>query len=212
MFGQLVNYLQNNTDSYLLAIWGHLGISAGSLAVAILIGIPAGMFSVRIKGSQKYIVLLFQILRIIPSLAVLLLLIPIMGTGVRPAMTALIILAIPPILVNTVTGLEEVSDFLLETALACGMTNRQIWWKIRVPLAMPMMSAGIKTAAIEIIASATLAAKIGAGGLGEIIFTGLGLYRIDLLLVGGLTVAILSVSSGLLFGLFDRIILRYKYI
>lgn len=212
MFEQIINYLQNNTDAYLLAIWEHISISVMALLIAVLIGIPAGFLCVRFRRSQKWIMVLFQVLRIIPSLAILLLLIPIMGTGVRPAMTALIVLAVPPILINTAAGLSEVPEFMLETAAGCGMTDRQVWKRVRFPLAMPMILTGIKTAFIEIIASATLAAKIGVGGLGGIIFTGLGLNRFDLLFIGGITVAILSVGSGLLLELCDRVALRYKHI
>ncbi|MDR0314687.1 MAG: ABC transporter permease [Oscillospiraceae bacterium] len=212
MWSQATDYLANNTDSYISSILEHIGISSIALVIAILIGIPTGFFCVRFKRSQKFIVTLFQILRVIPSLAVLLLLIPIMGTGIRPALAALVLLAVPPILINTVTGLHEVPDFMLETAAGCGMTDRQTWQRVRFPLAMPMILTGIKTAVIEIIASATLASKIGGGGLGDIIFTGLGLSRFDLLLIGGVTVAILSVSSGLLFEFIDRFALRHKHI
>lgn len=210
MWQQMIDYFQNNADSYLLAIWEHIGISVQAIVIAALIGVSAGFLCVRYKRSQKIILTLFQILRIIPSLAVLLLLIPIMGTGVRPAMTALVLLAVPPILMNTAAGLAEVPEFMLETASGCGMTGRQVWQKVRFPLAMPLILAGIKTAAIEVIASATLAAKIGAGGLGEIIFTGLGLSRFDLLFIGGVTVAMLSVIAGLLFEIVDKMVLRYK--
>ena len=93
-----------------------------------------------------------------------------------------------------------------------GMTEKGILWKVRVPLAMPLILAGVRTALVEVIASAALAAKIGAGGLGEIIFTGLGLNRADLLLLGGLAVAALSLGCGGLFDLACRRILRYKYV
>lgn len=208
----MMDYFQNNMDSYLTAIWEHINISALALLIAILIGVPAGILCVQFRHSQKWIMSLFQVLRIIPSLAILLLLIPIMGTGVRPAITALVILAVPPILMNTAAGLSDVSEFMLETAFGCGMTGGQVWQKVRIPLAMPMILTGIKTAFVEIIASTTLAAKIGAGGLGGIIFTGLGLNRFDLLFIGGITVAILSVGAGLLLELLDRVFLKYKHI
>jgi osmoprotectant transport system permease protein len=147
-------------------------------------------------------------LRVIPSLAVLLLMLPILGTGTAPATLALVLLAIPPILMNTIAGLEEVPDFLLETAAGLGMEEKQIWRRVRFPLAMPMVLTGIRTAAVELVASATLAAKIGAGGLGELIFTGIGLYRTDMLLIGGLSVALLSLSTGLLFGIIEKKIRR----
>jgi osmoprotectant transport system permease protein len=136
-------------------------------------------------------------LRIIPSLAILFLLIPIIGTGTKPALIALVILGIPSILLHTILGFKEVPERVAETGIAIGMTQRQLLRKVRIPLALPYILNGIKIALIEIIASATLAAKIGAGGLGSLIFTGLGLNRTDLLVIGGLSVAVLSLLSSL---------------
>ena len=154
----------------------------------------------------------FQILRVIPSLALLFLLIPVMGTGVRPAVTALTILAVPPVLLNTIVGFSGVPEFMLECAAGIGMTGREQFWHVRVPQALPMILTGVRTGLVEVIASATLAAMIGAGGLGEIIFTGLGLFRSDILLAGGLLVALLSLGSGLIFDLIRRAVLHYRYL
>lgn len=137
---------------------------------------------------------IFGALRIIPSLAILLLMLPVMGTGFWPAVTALVLLAVPSILINTIVGLDEVPAFMLETAKGMGMKPYQVWFHVRFPLALPSILSGIKTSAVEVIASATLAAKIGAGGFGEIIFTGIGLFQTDLLLIGGVSVAALSLS------------------
>lgn len=209
---KIIDYFTHNMDTYLTSVQQHIMISLLALIVAIVIGVPCGYAALKYKQSEKWIVSIFQALRIVPSLAVLILLIPIMGIGIEPALTALVLLAVPPILMNTVTGLEEVPDFMLETAYGMGMTDRQVLWKVKFPLAMPLILTGIKTAMIEIVASATLASKIGAGGLGDIIFTGLGLNRTDLLLVGGISVAMLSIATGLLLGLIDRLLLQYKYI
>lgn len=209
---KIIDYFTNNMDSYLVSVNEHLLMSLLALVVAIVIGVPCGYACVKYKKYEKLIVSIFQVLRIVPSLAILILLIPIMRTGIKPALAALVLLAVPPILMNTVSGLEEVPKFMLETARAIGMTERQVLLKVKFPLAMSMILTGIKTAMIEIIASATLAAKIGAGGLGGIIFTGLGLNRIDLLLVGGISVAVLSIVVGLLLDLIDRLLLKYKYI
>ena len=206
---KIIAYFTSNMDTYLVCVKEHIWISLLALAVAIVIGVPCGYACVKHKKYEKLIVSIFQILRIVPSLAILILLIPIMGTGIKPAMAALVLLAVPPILMNTVTGLEQVPDFMLETACAIGMTERQMLLKVKIPLAMPMILTGIKTAMIEIIASATLAAKIGAGGLGGIIFTGLGLNRMDLLLVGGISVAVLSIAAGLLLDLMERPLFKY---
>ncbi|MCL2353823.1 MAG: ABC transporter permease, partial [Defluviitaleaceae bacterium] len=130
--------------------------------------------------------------------------------GMGPAVVALAFLAIPPILMNTVAGLEEVPFFMLETARGMGMTPFQVWVKVRLPLAFSLMVAGIKTAMVEIVASATIAALIGAGGLGQIIFQGLIVRRTELLLIGGISVAALSLLMVFLLGLLDRFFQRYK--
>ncbi|MDS0524309.1 ABC transporter permease [Clostridium sp. SHJSY1] len=209
---KIIDYFTNNMDTYLVSIKEHILISILALITAIIIGIPCGYACIKYKKYERWIMSIFQVLRIVPSLAVLILLIPIMGIGIKPAMTALVLLAVPPIIMNTASGLEQVPYFMLETASAVGMTERQVLFKVKFPLAMPMILTGIKIAAIEIIASATLAAKIGGGGLGEIIFTGLGLNRIDLLLVGGISVALLSIAARLLLDLIDRSLIKHKYL
>ena len=92
------------------------------------------------------------------------------------------------------------------------MTEKELFWRVKIPCALPMILAGLRTALVEVVASTTLAAKIGAGGLGEIIFTGLGLYRMDLLVLGGGLVAVLSLASGGVFDILTRRMLRYKYV
>ncbi|MDR0639833.1 MAG: ABC transporter permease subunit [Spirochaetaceae bacterium] len=129
----------------------------------------------------------------IPSLAILFLCLPLLGTGFKPSVTALTFLALPPILMNTAVSFASVPAATLEAAAAMGMTAVQIFCKVKAPLALPLVLAGFKTAAVEVVASATLAAYIGGGGLGVIIFTGLGLMRTELLVIGGASVAALSV-------------------
>jgi osmoprotectant transport system permease protein len=209
---KIVDYFFNNLNDYLISAKEHIEISFIALLLSTFIGITCGYLCVKHKHYERIIVSMFQVLRIVPSLAILLLLIPVMGTGFKPALIALLLLAIPPILMNTVTGLKEVPSFLIETAYGVGMSDWQMWWKVKLPLAAPMILAGIKTAMIEIIASATLAAKIGAGGLGEIIFTGLGLNRMDLLLIGGISVAVLSIAAGLSLDLAERFLFKYKLV
>lgn len=210
MLQQIAEYFQQNMSTYLSLVRQHIWISVLSLVVACAIGIPFGYLATKTTKGEKWITSFFQILRIVPSLAVLILLIPIMGTGVKPAMTALVLLAVPPILMNTVVGLRDVPDFMLETARGVGMTKSQVLWKVQFPLAMPMIFTGIKTAMVEIVASATLASKIGAGGLGDLIFTGLGLNRTDLLLIGGLSVAVLSLLSGFILERISAVTMKYR--
>ncbi len=210
MFSQITAYFESNGPRFFGMLGAHIRVSLIALAISVLIGIPAGFLCVRHLRSQKAITGLFSILRVIPSLAILLLMVPLLGTGTGPAVVALVLLAVPPILMNTVAGLETVPPFMLETADGLGMTGTQVWQKVRFPLAMPMILTGIKTAAVEIVASATLASKIGAGGLGDIIFAGIGLFKTELLLIGGISVALLSLATGLIFQLLEKKTMKHR--
>ena len=210
MMAPILNYFQENGPRFLVMLGAHIRISLIALVLAVLIGIPAGFLCVRHPKSQKMITGLFSVLRVIPSLAILLLMVPLLGTGTTPAVVALVLLAVPPVLMNTVAGLETVPPFMLETADGLGMTGKQIWQKVRFPLAMPMILTGIKTAAVEIVASATLASKIGAGGLGDIIFAGIGLFKTELLLIGGVSVALLSLATGMLFAFLEQRTMKHR--
>lgn len=210
MTALISNYFQENSGRFWGMLAAHVQVSILALGIAVLIGVPAGFLCVRWKKAQKYITGLFSVLRVIPSLAVLLLMVPIMGTGTAPAVVALVRLAVPPILMNTVAGLEGVPPFMLETAEGVGMDPTQVWTKVRFPLAMPMILTGIKTAAVEIVASATLASKIGAGGLGDIIFAGIGLFKTELLLIGGVSVALLSLLTGLIFAIVEKSTMKHR--
>ena len=210
MTALILNYFRENSGRFWGMLAAHVQVSILSLGIAVLIGVPAGFLCVRWKKAQKYITGLFSVLRMIPSLAILLLMVPIMGTGTAPAVVALVLLAVPPILMNTVAGLEGVLPFMLETAEGVGMNPTQVWTKVRFPLAMPMILTGIKTAAVEIVASATLASKIGAGGLGDIIFAGIGLFKTELLLIGGMSVALLSLLTGLIFAIIEKSTMKHR--
>jgi osmoprotectant transport system permease protein len=209
---QIIDYFNGNFDTFLFALREHLEISILALIIAMMIGIPGGYLCAKHKFMEKYFISIFQVLRIIPSLAILFLFIPIIGTGIKPAIIALTLLAIPPILMNTIVGIKEVPGFMLETAHGLGMSNNQVLRKVTFPLAMHLILAGVKMAMIEVIASATLAAKIGAGGLGGIIFTGLGLNRMDLLIVGGVSVGMVSILAGVFLDIIERSLLKFKYV
>ncbi|MDO5485400.1 MAG: ABC transporter permease [Sarcina sp.] len=212
MWEKMFTYIVTHGDALLIQTATHLWISLAALTAAILVGVPCGYLAADLPGCEKWISAPFQVLRVIPSLAILVLLIPGAGTGALPAVIALTILAVPPVLLNTIVGFRDVPAFMTESAAGMGMTDREILWNVRIPLALPLIFAGIRTALVEVIASAALAARIGAGGLGEVIFTGLGLNRMDLLLLGGVLVAALSLLCGGLFDALTRHVLRYKYL
>ena len=207
MLQEIMTYFQNNSSQYLNNLLTHLAISFKALFWASLIGLPLGYISYRIRLLAEFFQMSAQLLRIIPSLAVLFLLIPLVGVGEFPALIALTFLAVPSILINTTLGFQEVPVVMKEVASGLGMNPTQLFYKIEIPLAMPYILNGLKLALVEILASTTLATYIGAGGLGTLIFTGLGLYRVDLLLIGGATVTLLSLFS---IALFDFIIRKVR--
>ncbi|MGF1998558.1 ABC transporter permease [Enterococcus casseliflavus] len=204
---EIIYYFRVNSDQYFEYLIGHLTISIKALFWATIIGLPLGYLSYRIKKLGEFFQIGSQLLRIIPSLAILFILIPLIGVGEFPALIALSFLAIPAVLVNTTLGFHEVPMITKEVARGMGMNKNQLFFHIEVPLAMPYVLNGLKLALVEVLASATLATYIGAGGLGTLIFTGLGLYRMDLLIIGGGTVTTLSLIS---IAIFDLIIRKVK--
>ncbi|MGP6138598.1 ABC transporter permease [Jeotgalibaca sp. A127] len=205
MIGKIMEYFQGNGSQYLGYVGEHLWLSLEAVLISTLIGFTLGLISYRFVKFSRAITFSAQAVRIIPSLAVLFILIPYLGVGRQPALIALVFLGVQPILINTVVGFREVPTSFIEAGQGLGMTDWQVWRKVKFPLAFPFLMNGTKLALVEIIASATLATYIGAGGLGTLIFTGLGLYRLDLLIVGGVSVAVLSFTASLLL---DAIIRR----
>jgi osmoprotectant transport system permease protein len=199
----MLNYFSRSGDRYGAAVIQHLWVSGLALFFACLIGIPLGILCARSKRLRAIITGIFATLRIIPSLAVLLLCIPIIGTGVKPAIVALCFLAISPLLINTTLAFSSIPMAVLETARGIGMSAARVFFLVKIPLAFPLVLTGFKTAVVEVIASATIAAYIGGGGLGTIIFTGLQLMRSDLLLIGGVSVAIISIFADYLLGVLE---------
>ena len=203
----IMHYFQNDGGQYLQYVWEHLYLSFISLAISMAIALPLGYLCSRIRSLAAVCTAFAQALRIIPSLALLFLLIPFIGTGMLPATIALVALALPPLLINTILGFNEVSPLYKEVGTALGMDQRQLRRQVEIPLALPYILNGVKLALVEIIASATLATYIGAGGLGTLIFTGLGLYNMTYVVIGGVSVALLSLLSMVSF---DLVIRRMK--
>lgn len=199
MFLQIIQYFQTNSGEYWTAVEQHLFLSFSSLIIALIIAFPLGYLGSKNKIIATFCTSFAQILRIIPSLALLFILIPFIGTGVVPALLALIVLALPPLVVNIILGFNEVPSVYSEVGLSLGMNNLQLLKQVSLPLALPYILNGIKLALVEVIASASLAAYIGAGGLGSLIMTGLGLYKMQYVVIGGVSVAILSLLAMFIF-------------
>jgi len=185
----------------------HLTLVLISMFFAILIGVPLGMFVVQRPALRRIALGVASILQTIPSLALFGFLIPIPfigGVGRRTAIVALVLYALLPILRNTYVGLTGIDPAVLEAAEAMGMTNAQILWRVRLPLALAVILAGIRTATVITIGVATIAAAIGAGGLGTFIFRGVAMVSDAVILAGAIPAALLAILADLLLGLVER--------
>ncbi|WP_423190181.1 ABC transporter permease/substrate-binding protein [Alkalibacterium sp. f15] len=198
MSGLIETFQQRQQDVW-TALIEHMQLSFISLVIAVLIAVPLGIFLMERKKIAEPIIQVTAIFQTIPSLAVLGLLIPIVGIGFVPAIIALFIYALLPILRNTYTGLTGIDPSLNEAADAMGMDRFRKLTKVQLPLALPVIMAGIRTATVLIIGTATVAALIGAGGLGSLILLGINRGNNYLIILG-------AVPSALLAILFDRLL------
>lgn len=190
----LIETFSMRSDQLWQSLLEHIQLSFISLGLAVLIAVPLAIFLMDRKKIAEPIIQITAIFQTIPSLALLGLLIPILGIGFVPAIIALTVYALLPILRNTYTGLTEIDPSLIEAADAMGMDRKRKLRKVQLPLAMPVIMAGIRTAMVLIIGTATVAALIGAGGLGSLIL--LGIDRADnyLILIGAIPAALLSIA------------------
>ena len=195
MFHQALDYALSNGDKFTAAVQQHLLLVAVPLMVGLLIGLPLGLWSARSKTISTVVINTFNALRVIPSLAVLFLAIPVLGLSFEAAAIALTLLAMPPILISTDVAFRTIDPAIREAAIGMGMTPGQILRQVELPLALPIVVAGIKTATVEVIASATLAAFVGAGGLGDFVVLGFAAYDPAILLVGAVPVALLALIA-----------------
>ncbi|HLW20859.1 MAG TPA: glycine betaine ABC transporter substrate-binding protein [Cyclobacteriaceae bacterium] len=185
--------------------WVHLKLTFLSLLAAMLLALPLGIFLYRYPGFSNSVLYVAGIMQTIPSIALLALMIPLFGIGMLPALIALFLYALLPILRNTVLGLFTVDPQLKKVASAIGLTDWQRLRQVELPLAMPSILAGVRTAAVITVGTATLAAFIGAGGLGEFIVTGLALNNTSLILKGAIPSALLAIVIELLFEGIERL-------
>ena len=199
-----LNFILDPKNDYLGHTLTYLKICGFSIALAIIIGVILGAVVSRSAILAFVAVNLSGLMRAIPIIAVLIVFVPIFGLGFTPTVIALIVLGIPPILLNTYTGIRGVDPAMIEAARGMGMTTWQIATRIQAPLVTPLIAAGIRTSAVQIIATATLAAFIGAGGFGDYIVDGLNVFNYTELIVGAISVAILAMLVEVSMGWLQR--------
>ena len=201
-FQKAAQYIVNQRGLIGSLLFQHLQITIIALLVALLIAVPLGVALVRYRWLATPVLGLLGILYTIPSLALLIFFIPIFGLGADNAIATLIIYAQVILVRNTVVGLGAVSPAMLEAATGMGMSAWTRWWRVELPLALPIILAGVRVATVMIIGIATIAARIGAGGLGTLLFSGLQLIRNDMIWAGALIIGLLALAAnGLLLAL-----------
>jgi osmoprotectant transport system permease protein len=193
MLNNFLIMLQNRWPEILIGTWEHIQLTLVALFIGNLIALPLGILLTRKRKLAEAVIGVTSVFQTIPSLALLGFMIPFFGIGFGPAIVALSIYALLPILRNTYTGILGVNQAVVDAGVGMGMTSRQVLFMIEIPLALPIIMAGIRTATVLVIGVATLAALVGAGGLGDIIFRGIAMARQDLILAGAIPAALLSI-------------------
>lgn len=201
---EFIAFIQSRQNQLILAIWEHIQLSVIALLLAGIIGVLIGIVLTRSPKLANPVIGVAGIIQTIPSLALLGFMIPLIGIGIVPAIVALFLYSLLPILRNTYTGIQGVDGALTEAGVGMGMTNIQVLFMVEIPLALPVIMAGIRTAAVTIIGVATLASLIGAGGLGDLIFGGISMANNYMIFAGAIPAALLAVVSDSLLGRVEK--------
>lgn len=198
------NYVAGNTDQIGTLLLEHMQLTVFAVSLAVLIGVPLGIVILRIPRLAKPILGLTSVVQAVPSLALLGFLIPFIGIGSTPAIIMVVLYSLLPIVKNTYTGLSSIPGDTLESAKGIGLTDRQILSKIQLPLALPIIMAGIRISAVTAVGLMTISAFVGAGGLGYLVFAGIQTVDNNQILAG-------AIPAGLLALLIDFIVSRIEY-
>jgi len=199
-----MQYIIDHPDIVRDLLLRHLQITAIALGIALAIALPLGLLVNRYRWLVVPIVGTLGILYTIPSLALIILLIPAFGLGSKSVIIALIIYAQIILVRNILVGLQSISPAMLEAARGMGMNAWQMWWRVQFPLALPIMLAGLRIAAVVVIGIAAIGAKFGAGGLGRLLFEGISGNRYDKIWAGAITVSALAFAINGLLLLLER--------
>src|SRR6059036_3308520 len=200
----MIEFIKSNWADILSHIGQHVWLVFISIAIAIVIALPLGILITRRKRLRGPVLGIANVMQTIPSLALFGFLIPlpfIGGIGPRTAIVALVFYALLPIIRNTVTGILGIDASVREAAVAMGMTNGQILWQVELPLAMGVILTGVRVATVISVGVTTIAAAVGAGGLGVYIFRGLRQYDNNLLLAGAVPAALMALAADFTLGL-----------
>lgn len=182
----------------------HFYISIISLLITIVVAVPLGILLSKTKRTANVVLTIAGVLQTVPTLAILALMIPIFGVGKTPAIVALFIYVLLPILNNTVLGVQNIDKNIIEAGTSMGMTKLQLMKDVELPLALPLIISGIRLSSVYVISWATLASYIGAGGLGDLVFNGLNLYEPPMIISAAILVTCLALLIDFLLSLVEK--------
>lgn len=202
----MINFLMENHNQLLIKTGEHFFISSCALLLGVLFAVPLGIMVTKNKKLSAILINIASVLQTVPSLALLSIMVPIIGIGKIPAIVALFIYSLLPILRNTTIGMNSVSEFLIDAGKGMGMTTNDIIFKIQLPLSAPVIMAGIRLSAIYVISWTTIASYIGAGGLGDFIFSGLKTFNTYSILSGTIPVTLIALISDLLLSKLESVV------
>src|SRR5579885_314727 len=206
MMNSLIQFILDPRNNFIGNTIAYFEICAVSIIISMIIGVVLGILVSRNAVLGFIAVNLSGLMRAIPIIAFLFIALPLLGLGFLPAVVALIVLGIPPILLNTYTGIRGIDPATIDAARGMGMTSWQIITRIQTPLVLPIIAAGVRTSSVQIVATATLAAIIGAGGYGEYIYLGLRQFDTTQLLAGSLPVAVLALLIEFFMSWLERVL------
>lgn len=198
--------LAENGDTLIEKIGQHIALSLAAIVIAGIISVPLGIYLTRHRRLAGPVITVASVIQTIPSLALLGFMIPLFGIGTVPALVALTLYAILPMLRNTYTGILEVDKALIEAGVGMGMRRRQVLWKVELPVSRSVILAGVRTSTVQTIGVATLATFIGAGGLGDLIMRGIDMIDTQMILLGTIPAALLAILFDLALVGLDRLL------
>lgn len=203
---EFIQYMIQNKEQILSLVTEHIELTAIAVGCSILVGVPLGILISYVKNLNKPVLGVANVVQAIPSMALLGLSIPLLGIGTLPAVVMVIIYSLLPIIKNTFTGINSISPEMVEAAKGIGLTKAQVLFKIKIPLALPIIMAGVRISAVTAVGLMTMAAFIGAGGLGYLVFSGIRTVNNAQILAGAIPSCILALLVDYLTGLIEKLV------
>ncbi len=203
----LVRFIQTRQEMILDLSIEHLWLVLLAGLVAIIIGLVVGIIITYVTKAANFVLGICQVLMVIPSFAMLGFLLPFFGIGFTTGVIALILYTLLPVTRNTYIGIREIPPSVIEAAKGMGMGELAVLWKIKIPLALPVVMAGFRTAMVMVVGIAAIAAYIGAGGLGEFIFHGISRSQPDRIITGAIFVSLIAVALDLILGRVEDVLM-----